>query len=154
MDYRGEGFPLRSPPGTVEPMSQSRASFRLSDTPVHLGLGATAVPQEQFTGEPAWYQRYAARNAADGVEGRLVTMHTFSVPWDSWEMHPLGEELVLCVEGEMTLYQEVDGEVRRTKIGTGEAIVNPPGVWHTADVAGTVTALFITAGMGTENRPR
>lgn len=36
---------------------------------MHLGLGATAVPQELFTGEPAWYERYAARNAADGVEG-------------------------------------------------------------------------------------
>jgi hypothetical protein len=27
-------------------------------------------------------------------------------------------------------------------------------VWHTADVVGTATALFITAGMGTQNRPR
>jgi quercetin dioxygenase-like cupin family protein len=81
-------------------------------------------------------------------------MHTFSEPWDSWEMHPHGEELVLCVDGEITLYQETDGEVRRTTIVNGEAIVNPPGVWHTADVAGTATALFITAGMGTEIRSR
>ena len=35
-----------------------------------------------------------------------------------------------------------------------QAVVNPPGVWHTADVSGPVTALFITAGMGTEIRPR
>jgi len=27
-------------------------------------------------------------------------------------------------------------------------------VWHTADPAGQATVLFITAGMGTENRPR
>lgn len=135
-------------------MSQYHASFRLSDTPIHLGLGATTVPQEQFTSEPAWYERYAARHAADGVEGRLVTMHTFSEPWDSWEVHPHGEELVLCVDGEVTMCQEIDGEVRRTTIGNGEAIVNPPGVWHTADVAETATAVFITAGMGTENRPR
>jgi quercetin dioxygenase-like cupin family protein len=135
-------------------MSQDQPSFRLSDTPVHLGLGAVVVPQEQFNGEPAWYERYAARNAADGVEGRLVTMHTFSEPWGSWEVHPHGEELVLCVDGEITLYQEIDGEVRQATIRTGEAIINPPGAWHTADVAGTATALFITAGMGTENRPR
>lgn len=135
-------------------MSQYHESFRLSDTPVHLGLGATTVPQEQFTGEPAWYERYAARNAADGIEGRLVTMHTFSEPWDSWEVHPNGMELVLCVGGEVTLYQEIANEVRRITIGNGEAIINPPGVWHTADVTGTATAVFITAGMGTENRPR
>ena len=108
-------------------MSQYRPSFRLSETPVHLGLGATTVPQEQFTGEPAWYERYAARNAADGVEGRLVTMHTFVEPWDSWEVHPYGEELVLCIDGEVIIYQEIDGEIRRTTIHEGEVIINPPG---------------------------
>lgn len=135
-------------------MSQYNASFRLSDTPVHLGLGATTVPQEQFTSEPSWYERYAVRNAADGVEGRLVTMHTFSEPWDSWEVHPHGEELVLCVDGEITLYQELGSQLRRTTIYKGEAIINPPGVWHTADIERKATALFITAGMGTENRRR
>lgn len=135
-------------------MGDTDASFRLSEIPVHLGLGATTVLQEPFTGEAAWYERYAERNAADGAEGRLVTWHTFTEPWPTWEVHPHGEELVLCIDGEITLYQEVDGEVRQTTIRTGEAIVNPPGVWHTADVEGTATALFITAGMGTENRPR
>jgi quercetin dioxygenase-like cupin family protein len=130
------------------------AGFRLADTPVHLGLGATVVRQEPFTGEPAWYERYAARNAADGAEGRLVTVHSFTEPWDSWEVHPHGEELVLCTEGAITLHQEIDGEVRQATIRSGEAVVNPPGVWHTADVAGPATAVFITAGMGTEVRPR
>ena len=37
---------------------------------------------------------------------------------------------------------------------SGEAAINPPGVWHTADTDGTCTALFITAGGGTENRAR
>ena len=50
--------------------------------------------------------------------------------------------------------KELDGEVRSAIIQGGEAIINPPGVWHTADVTGPTTALFITAGMGTENRPR
>ena len=36
----------------------------------------------------------------------------------------------------------------------GEYAVNPPGTWHTADVDATATALFITAGAGTEHRPR
>ncbi|MGH9017806.1 MAG: cupin [Acidimicrobiales bacterium] len=135
-------------------MSYLQSRFRLSETPVHLGLGATVVVQEQFTGEAAWYERYAERNAADGAEGRLVTMHTFSEPWDSWEVHPNGEELVLCLNGDLTLYQEIGAEVRQARIRSGEMIINPSGVWHTADVAGTVTALFITAGMGTENRPR
>ncbi len=129
-------------------------SCRLAETPVHLGLGATAVPQETFTGDAAWYQRYAERTAGDGVEGRLVSMHTFTEPWDSWEVHPQGEEVVLCTEGEITLFQEVEGQVGEVVLKAGEFVINPPGAWHTADVWGSATAVFITAGMGTENRPR
>jgi quercetin dioxygenase-like cupin family protein len=134
-------------------MSEGR-SFWLAETPVHLGLGATAIPQERFTGDAAWYQQYAERNAGDGAEGRLVSMHTFKEPWDSWEMHPRGEELVVCTDGEITLYQEIDGVVGKVVITAGESVVNPPGAWHTADVSRESTALFITAGLGTEIRPR
>jgi hypothetical protein len=31
---------------------------------------------------------------------------------------------------------------------------NEPGTWHSANVVGEATALFITAGMGTQHRPR
>ena len=39
-------------------------------------------------------------------------------------------------------------------LGAGEYAINDPGTWHTADVDGSATALFITAGQGTEHRPR
>lgn len=128
-------------------------AFTLSETPVHLGLGATAVREPQFTGGE-WYAAYGERHAADGIEGRLVSMHTFSKPWSSWEMHPKGAELVVCTEGSLTLHQEIDGVVRSVTLRKGEAVVNDPGVWHTADCDGPCTALFITAGEGTEVRPR
>jgi mannose-6-phosphate isomerase-like protein (cupin superfamily) len=128
--------------------------FALAKYPVHLGLGAKVVGQEELTGTMDWYERYSARTAADGVEGRLVSMYSFSSPWDSWEMHPHGDELVVCVAGEITLIQEVDGTPRSATLTAGEAIVNPPGIWHTADVAAAATALFITAGQGTQVRPR
>jgi quercetin dioxygenase-like cupin family protein len=129
-------------------------TFPLGHIPVHLGLGARVVRQPSFTGDAVWYEQYGQRNAVDGAEGRLVTMHQFSEPWEAWERHPHGEELVVCTEGMITLHQEIDGQVRSATIGSGEAIINPPGVWHTADVSGTATALFITAGMGTEHRER
>jgi quercetin dioxygenase-like cupin family protein len=128
--------------------------FRLADVPVHLGLGATVERQPRFTGDPSWYEQYGERVAGDGVDGRLVTVHTFDEPWDSWEVHPSGEELVLCIEGSITLFQETEAGVQSVTLAAGEAIVNPPGVWHTADVTDRATALFITAGMNTENRPR
>lgn len=125
----------------------------LSQHPVHLGRDASAVSEPEFTGME-WYADYGARHAADGVEGRLVSMFTFTAPWDSWEMHPQGHEVVICTAGEMTLIQEIDGAPVRTTLRPGEYAINAPGTWHTADVAGTASAVFITAGMGTQIRPR
>jgi uncharacterized cupin superfamily protein len=128
--------------------------FSLARFPVHLGSGATVQPLPEFTGTPEWYAAYAAAHEVDGIEGRLVSLHTFHEPWDSWEMHPFGEELVACVAGSVTLHQEVDGTVRAVTLQAGDAVVNPAGVWHTADVETFATALFVTAGAGTQIRPR
>jgi mannose-6-phosphate isomerase-like protein (cupin superfamily) len=128
-------------------------TFDLASQPAHLGLGATAIPQEPFDGM-AWYERYGSRTAGDGAEGRLVTLSEFSEPWDSWEVHPHGDELVVCLDGELTVHQEIDGGVRTVVLGPNQAIVNPPGTWHTADVDRPTRVLFITAGLGTDHRPR
>jgi mannose-6-phosphate isomerase-like protein (cupin superfamily) len=126
----------------------------LSSNPIHLGLGATAKVQPTFTGME-WYEDYAARTASDGVEGRLVSLYSFTESWDSWEMHPSGAEVVVCTAGAMTLHQEMaDGSKASVTLGPGDYAINLPGVWHTADVEGEATALFITAGFGTEHRPR
>ncbi len=128
--------------------------FSLAERPAHLGLGARVEVQELFTGTPDWYAAYGAKNASDGAEGRLVSLHTFREPWRSWEMHPSGEELVVCISGQITLIQEIDGEATSVTLGEGDAVINPAGIWHTADVKESATALFITAGLGTEMRPR
>jgi quercetin dioxygenase-like cupin family protein len=122
---------------------------------IHLGLGASAVAEPPFTGTQDWYERYDARHASDGVEGRLVSMDTFTESWDVWEMHPHGSEVVLCTSGRMTLHQEhSDGTKLIVHLGQGQYAINQPGVWHTADVDGEATAVFITAGSGTQRRPR
>ena len=127
----------------------------LSKHPLHLGLGATAEIEPEFTGELSWYEGYGQRHGDDGVEGRLVSLHTFTDSWDVWEMHPLGAEVVVCTGGSINLIQEqAGGATHRVTLGPGQYAVNDPGVWHTADVDGEATALFITAGMGTEHRPR
>lgn len=126
----------------------------LADSFVHLGLGATAVPQPPFDGME-WYEAYDERHGADGREGRLVSQHTFEEGWPSWEMHPAGDELVICTEGEMVLHQEFpDGRCESMTLHAGEYAINPPGVWHIADVAERATAIFVTAGEGTQHRLR
>ena len=130
-------------------------TYRLSRNPIHLGLGATAEIEPEMTGDISWYEGYGRRHGSDGAEGRLVSMHSFTESWDVWEMHPNGAEVVLCTAGEITLIQErPDHSHQRITLSSGEYAVNAPGVWHTADVEGSATAVFITAGEGTEHRER
>jgi len=70
-----------------------------------IGLGSTAVVQPAFAGLD-WYQGYGERHGGDGdgAEGQLVSMHSFTESWDSWEMHQLGDEVVLCLSGRITLH--------------------------------------------------
>ena len=128
---------------------------RLSEHPIHLGLGATAEVEPEFTGEMEWYAGYSDRHDGDGAEGRLVTVHHFDTDWDSWEMHPSGSEVVLCLVGSMVIHQETPtGEHHTVALDAGDYAINEPGVWHTADVPTRASALFITAGQGTTHRPR
>jgi quercetin dioxygenase-like cupin family protein len=126
----------------------------LRKTPVHLGLTAKVKVMPVFTGDMAWYETYSKLVESDGIEGRLVTLHSFDESWNSWEMHPVGEELVLCIAGEITLIQQIDDQQAATTLRPGQAVINPAGIWHTADVSASATALFITAGAGTEHRLR
>ncbi len=121
---------------------------------IHLGRDATAIPQPPFT-DGSWYQAYGTRHDSEGPDGRLVAQWTFTADWDGWEMHPHGEEVVICTAGAITLYQEfADGRTACVVLGPGDYAINPRGCWHTADVSDSATAVFITPGLGTQGRPR
>ena len=92
----------------------------LYDFPIHLGLGAKAVAEPQFTGME-WYEGYIERHGDDLDEGRLVSLFRFEESWTSWEMHPAGDEVVCCLQGHMTLHQELsDGSRERYDLGPGD----------------------------------
>ena len=130
------------------------AAKSLFSFPIHFGLGGKALPQPEFTGME-WYDAYVERHADDLDEGRLVGLYRFEESWNSWEKHPAGDEVVCVVQGHMTLIQEQpDGAEHRIDLGPGDYAINPPGTWHTADADAPVVAFFITAGKGTEHRPR
>lgn len=131
-------------------MKQQMAKY-----PAHLGRGGRAAVLPEFTGGMAWYDAYGAAYPDDDVDGRLVSLFTFTAPWDSWEMHPKGDEIVLCSAGSITLIREhADGGKDSVTLNAGDYAINPPGCWHTADIDGEATVLFITAGEGTQHRPR
>jgi quercetin dioxygenase-like cupin family protein len=128
-------------------------AFNLSEVFVHLGRGATATPLPDFSWSPEYMAGYNDRFASDGAEGRLVCVLPQEATWDSWERHPAGEEVVVLLSGRVDLVQEVDGAEHVVELHPGEAVINPPGVWHTARVHEPGVGLFITPGRGTEVRP-
>jgi len=128
---------------------------RLVEHPIHLGRHGGAMSEPPFDQAMDWYAGYGARHADDGAEGRLVSEHHFRENWAGWERHPAGAEVVYCLAGTLILHRERDDGGHETVVlRPGDYAVNPPGVWHTADVEGEARALFITAGAGTEHRPR
>lgn len=121
---------------------------------IHLSPGAKAVGLRQFTWDEEYLTGYEQRFAPDGDDGRLVAMFHQTEAWSSWERHPAGEEVVLLVSGRADLIQLIDDQEHRIELRPGQAVVNPVGVWHTADVHEPGDILTITPGRGTEHRPR
>jgi len=139
---------------TDVPGDATDGAFDLATTHIHLGLGARAVPLPDFEWSEAYLSAYGERFAGDGDEGRLVTLGHSADAWPTWERHPAGEEVVVLLSGRVELLQRTDDGERRIELRPGQAVINPPGVWHTADVIEPGDALFITPGRGTENVPR
>jgi hypothetical protein len=138
----------------MELVTEPRGAIDLTATPLHLSLGSRALAVEGFGWDGGVLAAYATAVADDGAEGRLVMVFQGDRSWDTWERHPAGDEVVICLSGRMTLIQEVHGEHEEVVLGPFEAAINSGGVWHTADIDEPVSFLTITPGVGTEHRPR
>lgn len=100
---------------------------------------------------PTFYQDLDARFAAFAGHA-LVSRFTFSKPWDTWEIHPQGDELVYLLEGETDLILWRDGREEIVHIsGSNGFVLVPKGTWHTARPRMTTSMLFVTFGEGTVN---
>jgi quercetin dioxygenase-like cupin family protein len=118
---------------------------------VHLAADCKAQPVFGFGHD---YGKYLAEFCTENEPGRLVCLYETKDDWAAWESHPAGDELVVVISGRAEFLQEVGGEVRRSILGAHQAIINPAGVWHTANVIEPFVALFVTPGPGTSHRPR
>lgn len=118
---------------------------------VHLGALSKALPVTDFGHD---YDKYLAEFCTQDDPGRLVCLYESKSDWSAWEAHPAGDELVVVLSGKAEFLQEVEGEEQRVIVSPHQAIINPPGVWHTANVLEPFVALFVTPGPGTTHRPR
>ncbi len=86
--------------------------------------------------------------------GRLISVLDSHADWSSWEMHPAGDEFIQQISGVMTLVFEAGSGLSPIRLEPGHFAIVPTGAWHTADIEQPGSALFITAGEGTQSRPR
>ena len=88
----------------------------------------------------------------DGFKGRvLVSCFAFERDWDTWEMHPGGDEVVCLLSGRASFELEGRGIVAELS-EPGSFLVVPRGTWHTAHTSVPTKMLFITPGEGTKNK--
>lgn len=143
-------------------MSESNSNnaagpFDLSVTPIHLdsgnSSGSRALPLNDFGFDGPSFEAYIEKHCAQDT-GRLVMVEASASSWKQWERHTLGDELVVVLEGKADFIQEVSGENIVLPVTAGSTIINPKGVWHTADVSEPLKAMYITPCKGTEHRER
>ena len=83
----------------------------------------------------------------------LITEFEFEEDWQTWEMHPHGEEIVYLLSGAMDLTLEKDGGKETIKLCPKGLVIIPRGTWHTAKVFEPSKMLVITFGKDTEIKP-
>jgi len=86
------------------------------------------------------------------ILGTLVGGYVSTEDWPHWEMHPAGEEVLVLVEGRMTLILDEPAGERRVEMTPGSTCIVPRGIWHRAIVPEASRFVGITYGAGTEHR--
>ena len=134
---------------------RSRGPFNLGETPIHIpdSSAKLTVPLEGFKFDGPSFEAYISIHCQDGP-GRLMMIETTPADWPTWERHTDGDEIVHILEGAGDFIQDTDDGEVRIPIAAGVTILNPKGVWHTADVTSPMKAIYLTPCPGTEHKPR
>ena len=85
--------------------------------------------------------------------GWLVSEFEFTADWSNWEVHPIADELVYVLSGDVEFVFDEPSGLRCHRVRERGLVVVPRAVWHTALVHATSRVLHITMGAGTEHRP-
>jgi mannose-6-phosphate isomerase-like protein (cupin superfamily) len=87
------------------------------------------------------------------VLNTLVSAYVSEADWPSWEMHPEGDEVLVLIDGRMTMILEEAAGERRVEMNPGATCIVPKGVWHRALALQPSRFIAITYGPGTTHRP-
>ena len=76
-----------------------------------------------------------------------------NLPPHAGEMHPDGDEVLVMTSGYIDVVLELPDGTRTVRVGPGQALVVPRGVWHLIECVEPGQLLNITPGPGGEYRP-
>jgi mannose-6-phosphate isomerase-like protein (cupin superfamily) len=131
--------------------------FDLMNTFVHLKDGGDTM---SFKPPPFFWQELAERNFKSPEtkrvgedDGWLITAHDFAKCTGPWEMHPLGDEILFLITGELDVEFENKNEEHVVQLKMGMTCVVPKGIWHRQIVKEPGMLLGITYGKNTQHRP-
>jgi quercetin dioxygenase-like cupin family protein len=100
-------------------------------------------------GKDFWAQ---IADRTDLHEGRLVMVGGQSANWNTWETHPVGEEVLYLLSGALDLVLQNSDDERTVELRSGATFIVPRGTWHRGIVRSPYTMLSITYGAGTTHR--
>lgn len=89
----------------------------------------------------------------DGHTIGLGTIRSDNMPPQAGEMHPDGDEILLMISGRIDVHLELDDGTKTVRVGPGEALVVPRGIWHLIDSIEPGQLVNITPGPNGEHRP-
>ena len=88
------------------------------------------------------------------AEGRVLSVFDYDTTWTWWERHPIGDELLYVLFGEMDLHLDDGVTTSVQRLRKGESAIVPAGAWHRAIVPVPSRLLFVTPTPArTEHRP-
>lgn len=85
-----------------------------------------------------------------GHQVLMVTIFESRENWLTQEMHPLGDEIITLMSGEVEFILNPGREEEKVRVKAGETIVIPKGTWHTAAIISQAVAQHILMGQGTQ----
>jgi mannose-6-phosphate isomerase-like protein (cupin superfamily) len=109
--------------------------------------------QGRVAAHPVDDQFWATVETNTDLLANLVGVYPGDADWPHWEMHPDGEEILVLLDGRMTMILDEAGVERRVELAPGSTLVVPRGVWHRALMSEPSRLLAITYGQGTQHRP-
>jgi mannose-6-phosphate isomerase-like protein (cupin superfamily) len=79
---------------------------------------------------------------ADYRDGAIFVGHWAGK--SEWERHPVGDEIVMVIDGRTTMFFLTDGEETSAELGAGELVVVPQNTWHRFETPDFVKVMSVT----------